>query len=91
MTLIWDDPEDDTITGYRILRGPDSGNLAVIAEDTGSADTGYVDEDVEAETSYVYAVTALNDGGAGEQSGTVEVTNPGPARAVPAHRPADCR
>ena len=74
VTLIWDDPEDDTITGYRILRGPDSGNLAVIAKDTGSADTGYVDEDVEAETSYVYAVTALNDGGAGEQSGTVEVT-----------------
>ena len=34
--LLWTDPNDDTITGYQILRGPDAANLAVLVNDTGS-------------------------------------------------------
>ena len=34
--LAWDNPDDDTITGYQILRGPDADNLAVLlTDDTG--------------------------------------------------------
>ena len=74
VTLIWDDPEDDTITGYRVLRGPDDNTLETIVENTDSAETQYVDESVELETTYAYGVRAINGVGAGEQSDVVEAT-----------------
>ena len=74
VTLSWDNPEDDGVTGYRILRGADADTLAVIAEDTGSAAREYVDTDVEPETAYSYAVQAINTDGAGPQSGPAGVT-----------------
>ena len=72
--LSWDDPDDDSITGYRILRCPDADSLSVIVENTNSASTSYTDQDVEAETAYVYTVCAINESGAGEASESVGVT-----------------
>ena len=73
VTLTWDDPEDDGITGYQVLRGPDGDTLETIVENTDSADTQYVDEGVQPETTYAYGVRAINGVGASEQSGVVEV------------------
>ena len=35
--------ENDSITGYQILRGPDADNMVVIEDDTGSSSTSYTD------------------------------------------------
>ena len=72
--LFWDDPDDDTITGYQVLRGDDADNLAVLTGDTGSAASSYTDDSVTAETTYVYTIRARNAGGLGPQSDTVSVT-----------------
>ena len=72
--MFWTDPDDDSITGYQILRGPDAANLAVLTEDTGSTDASYSDDTVEPETTYAYAIRARNAGGLGPQSDTVSVT-----------------
>ena len=68
--LSWDDPGDDSITGYRMLRRSKDGDtygdgqgpteFGVIAEDTGSAATSYTDATVAAGTRYVYRVRAIN-------------------------------
>ena len=72
--LNWSNPNDDSITGYRILRGPDSDSLTTLVEDTESAATSYTDNSVEAETTYVYALRARNNAGESGRSETVEVT-----------------
>ena len=41
VTLTWDDPTDDTITGYKIYR-----DSVVLVEDTGSTTREYVDDTV---------------------------------------------
>ena len=71
VTLSWADPQDDTVTGYKIRRGPDEQNLATIAADTGEATTGYVDAAVAADTGYVYVVSAINPAGTGPPSARV--------------------
>ena len=62
--LDWDDPDDSTITGYRILRRLPAqdppGEFAVLLEHTGSTLTTYVDTTVTPQTSYVYRVQAIN-------------------------------
>ena len=72
--LNWSNPDDDSITGYRILRGPDGDSLTTLVEDTESAATSYTDDSVEAETTYVYALQAHNSSGESDRSETVEVT-----------------
>ena len=72
--LFWDDPDDDTITGYQILRGLDADSLTVLTNDTGTASASYTDDTVEAETEYFYAIRARNAQGLGPQSDTVSVT-----------------
>ena len=74
--LFWTDPGDSTITGYRVLRGPDADNLAVLLDDTGNANTSYTDSNVAAQTTYLYAVRARNARGLGPQSDPVSVTTP---------------
>ena len=74
--LSWDNPDDDTITGYQVLRGPDADNLTVLVDDTGSATSSYTDSNVAAQTTYVYAVKARNADGLGPQSDTASVTTP---------------
>ena len=74
--LSWDNPDDDTITGYQVLRGPDADNLAVLVDDTGDENASYTDSNVAAQTTYVYAVKARNADGLGPQSDTASVTTP---------------
>ena len=76
--LLWDDPGDASITGYRILRRVRTAGteLAAIAEDTGSTAPTYTDDTVAPETAYAYRVEALNAAGASEPSGPANVTTP---------------
>ena len=76
ITLSWDAPDDDTITGYQILRRrPTLGEetLEVYVEDTGSTETAYTDIDVTPGARHVYRVKAINSAGVGEQSNFVRV------------------
>ena len=67
VTLTWDDPQDDSITGYVILRRDraihPTGTFVTIAGDTGSADTAYTDDTVDPDREYVYRIKAINDHG----------------------------
>ena len=74
--LSWDNPDDDSITGYQVLRGDDADSLTVLLDDTESAGTSYTDSRVAAQTKYVYAVRARNAQGLGPQSEPVSVTTP---------------
>ena len=74
LALTWNDPQDDTITGYRILRGAEADNLSVINSDTGSNATEYEDDTVAPETTYHYAVMALSADGDGAQSTALSAT-----------------
>ena len=85
--LAWDDPDDSTITGYRILRRLPAldppGEFAVLLENTGSALTTYVDTTVTPQTSYVYRVKAINEHGVSERSSWANALTPAaPAPAV---------
>ena len=74
VTLTWDAPDDDSVTGYLILRRrPYEGEkaLLVYVENTGSTATTFTDTDVTAGTQHVYRVKAINDAGAGGQSNYV--------------------
>ena len=73
VTLGWDGPGDDSITAYQVLRrsrdgdayGDDKGapEFAVIADDTGSAETQYRDSSVTPRARYVYRIKARNAAG----------------------------
>ena len=71
ITLTWDAPDDDSVTGYQILRrrpamGED--NLIVYVENTGSAATSFIDRDVTAGTRHTYRVKAIYEAGPGPRS-----------------------
>ena len=87
--LVWQDPSDDSITGYQILRGPDADSLAVIEEDTGSSATIYTDTSPAAGQTHTYAVKARNAAGLSPLSNTVTATMPPAAptglTALPTH------
>ena len=73
VTLTWDDPGDDTITGYVILRrvreNDVGGEFSVLVADTGTAATTYTDDTVKANTHYTYRIKAINEyGGVSERS-----------------------
>ena len=72
--LTWDDPEDDSVTGYSILRGTDAGSLRIIETDTGNSNFWYDDTSVSEGADYVYAVKAINQNGRSAPSDTVEVS-----------------
>ena len=80
VTLTWDDPGDDTITGYVILRrvpGVDSeGHFDVLVADTGTAATTYTDNTVAAETRYTYRIKAINRAGTSERSRWSHIDTP---------------
>ena len=59
VTLSWDDPADDSITGYQILRRnrQDAGDhLGVLVDDTGRARQTYTDKDLEPRAEHEYQV-----------------------------------
>ena len=72
VTLTWDDPGDDTITGYVILRRipavDPQGQFSELVSDTGTAATTYTDDTVAAETRYTYRIKAINGAGTSERS-----------------------
>ena len=68
--------EDDSITGYQILRGPDADSLVVIEDDTGSSSTSYTDETPPAGQTHTYAVKARNASGLSPLSNTLTATVP---------------
>ena len=72
VNLTWDDPNDDSVTHYQVLRRDrdvhDTGEFVTIESDTGSAATSYADDAVEPETRYVYRVVAVNDNGVSKWS-----------------------
>ena len=72
VVLAWDNPADADITGYRVLRGTNALNLSVLVLDTGSAATSYLDETIEANTTYHYAVQALYGSRAGPLSNVAQ-------------------
>ena len=77
ITLSWDAPDDDSITGYRILRRrPTQGEdtLMVYVDDTGSTATTYTDTNVTAGIKHVYRVQAINSAGVGPRSNYVNPT-----------------
>ena len=81
VTLTWDDPQDDSITGYVILRRDRAihlvGTFVTITGDTGSADTTYTDETVEPDKQYVYRIKAINEHGeVSEESDWVRADTP---------------
>ena len=67
VTLTWDDPQDDAITGYVILRRGRAihpvGTFVTITGDTGSADTTHTDDTVDPDREYVYRIKAINEHG----------------------------
>ena len=79
VTLTWNDPQDDSVTGYAVVRwklGFNSSGIVTIAADTGTADPGYTDETVEPETEYIYNIKAINAQGESEQSEPLRVKTP---------------
>ena len=73
VTLSWTDPDDDAITGYRILRGPNALTMQVIAENTGDASVSYTDSAPATNQTHVYAVQARNAAGLSQLSNTSSV------------------
>ena len=89
VSLTWDDPGDDSITGYQILRRnrdtSAGGVFEVHVEDTGSTATSYVDRDVTPETRYAYRIKARNAAGLSERSRYFTAdTPPAPSQNSPA-------
>ena len=82
VTLTWNDPEDDTITGYVILRrvrvNDQGGDFSVLVANTGNAATTYTDNTVAASTTYTYRIKAINQHGASERSRWVHIDTPAP-------------
>ncbi len=83
VTLTWDNPQDDAITGYVILRRDKAihpeGTFAEITANTASAATTYTDDTAEPSHKYVYRIKAINTAGASDISSWVRAyTLPAP-------------
>ena len=75
VVLLWDS-NDDSITGYRIHRGPNAESLEVLVENTGNSRTDYTDIALSPGTSYAYAIQAINGEGVSELSDHVSASTP---------------
>ena len=86
ITLSWDDPSDNSITGYQVLRrsrdgeeygdGRGAAEFVSIVDDTGPSATTYTDTSVTPRTRYVYRVKAINPAGTSRQSPYLNVETP---------------
>ena len=92
VTLAWDAPGDDSITGYKILyRIPSPQSiLEVLVNDTGSAATSHIVRDLEPGTKYVFRVIALSDHGESKASKPVSIRTESvsPLAATPSPSPS---
>ena len=86
VVLTWDDPDDDSITGYVILRrvrvNDTGGEFSVLVADTGTAATTYTDDRVAADTTYTYRIKAINEHGVSERSRWFHIDTPAAPEAV---------
>ena len=86
VVLTWEDPSDDSITGYVILRripGVDpEGEFSVLVANTGTAATTYTDGTVAAETRYTYRIKAINEYGESERSRWYHIDTPAAPEVV---------
>ena len=90
VTLSWDAPDDDSVTGYQILRRrPSEGEntLLVHVNDTGITATQYTDNDVTPDVRHTYRVKAINPAGLSKRSNFVRITPTQPAEP-PQNSPA---
>ena len=87
VTLTWDDPGDDSITGYQVLRRDkaihEEGTFETVESDTALVGTTYTDVTAEPEKQYVYRIKAINADGLSEISSWVRAYTP----AAPAPEP----
>ena len=74
VALIWDDPSDDTITGYKIFRKTGTGAYSTLVEDTASTLQSYTDDTVAEGTEYTYKIQAVNDTGNSADSNEFNIT-----------------
>ena len=89
VSISWDDPGDDSISGYQVLRRSRDGDaygdglgareFVAVEDDTGTADTEYTDTSVSPGTRYVYRVKARNPAGLSERSSYANAETPGAA------------
>ena len=86
VVLTWDDPDDDSITGYVILRrvrvNNTGGEFSELVADTGTAATTYTDDSVQANTTYTYRIKATNEHGVSERSRWFHIDTPAAPEAV---------
>ena len=80
VVLTWDDPQNDSITGYVILRrvreNDQGGKFSELVPDTGTAATTYTDNTVAASTTYTYRIKAINAHGPSERSRWFHIDTP---------------
>ena len=102
MVLTWDNPQDDSIEGYVILRRnrdtDAEGEFTNLVNDTATAATTYIDGTVAAETPYTYRIKAINAGGTSERSRWFHIDTPAaptpeptPEPTVPSRRQSQLR
>ena len=80
VTLTWDDPGDDSITGYVILRrvrvNDTGGDFDVLVADTETAALTYTDDTVAASLTYTYRIKAINEHGVSKRSRWLHIDVP---------------
>ena len=80
VVLTWDDPQDDSITGYVVLRrvrvNDTGGDFDVLVADTGTAALTYTDDTVAASLTYTYRIKAINEHGVSERSRWFHIDTP---------------
>ena len=91
VALTWDDPQDDSITGYVILRrireNDEGGEFSELVANTGSAAASYTDDTVAAGITYTYRIKAINRHGVSERSRWLHIDTPeAPAPDTPPER-----
>ena len=76
ITLDWEQPAADGVTGYKILsRTPQTQDtLSVLVADTNSTDTSHVVDGLDPGTIYVFRVIALGDGSESGRSNFVRLS-----------------
>ena len=81
VVLAWDRPDDDSITGYKILSGStaDHLRLSALVNSTNSTDTTYAVDGLQPSTAYVFVVAAVNGHGESGPSEPVGVSTAAPA------------
>ena len=76
ITLTWDPPAGQSVTGYQILRrraAMGEQALLVYVQNTGTTATTFTDTDVIAGTRHNYRVKAINEAGLGKRSNVTRV------------------